>query len=81
LKVSGSAGQSFNYSRWRELVFFVRLMLAFKRLAAKDQARILADGWAFAQWLTIGLDARIKNHAAQDYIFPIGRDLIGRRGV
>jgi 5-methylcytosine-specific restriction protein B len=51
LKGVGSAGQSFSYNRWRELVFFVRFMLAFKRLEPGERERLLRDGWAFAEWL------------------------------
>jgi 5-methylcytosine-specific restriction protein B len=52
LKGIGSAGQSFSYNRWRELTFFVRFMLAFKRLDPSERNRLLQDGWAFAHWLT-----------------------------
>jgi 5-methylcytosine-specific restriction protein B len=51
LKGVGSAGQSFSYNRWRELTFFVRLMIGFKRLDLADQDRILKDGGVFADWL------------------------------
>lgn len=51
LKGIGSAGQSFSYNRWRELIFFVRLMLALKRLDPSNRDRLLHDGWAFAEWL------------------------------
>ena len=49
--VSGVRESAFNINRWRELVFFTRLMLAFKSLDAGERGRLLADGWAFAEWL------------------------------
>jgi 5-methylcytosine-specific restriction protein B len=49
----GSAGQSYSYNRWRELTFFVRFMLAFKRLDPSERDRLLQDGWAFAEWLRV----------------------------
>lgn len=51
LKGVGSAGQSFSHNRWRELTFFVRVMLAFKRLDPSERDRLLQDGWAFAEWV------------------------------
>ena len=51
LRGVGSAGQSFSYNRWRELIFFVRFMLAFKRLDPSERDRLLGDGWALAEWL------------------------------
>ena len=53
LKGIGSAGQSFSYNRWRELTFFVRFLLAFKRLDPSERDRLLQDGWAFAEWLKV----------------------------
>jgi 5-methylcytosine-specific restriction protein B len=47
----GSAGQSFSYNRWRELIFFVKFMLAFKRLDPIKRDRLLNDGWTFGEWL------------------------------
>ena len=47
----GSAGTAFNTHRWRELVFFVALMKAFKALSEAEKKTLLADGWAFAKWL------------------------------
>jgi 5-methylcytosine-specific restriction enzyme B len=52
LKGIGSAGQSFNYNRWRELIFFVRLMIAFKVLDSDDKKRLLGNEMAFAEWMT-----------------------------
>jgi 5-methylcytosine-specific restriction protein B len=51
LRGVGNAGQSFNYNRWRELTFFARLMLDFKRRQSAERARLLNDGWAFAEWI------------------------------
>jgi 5-methylcytosine-specific restriction protein B len=47
----GSAGQSFSFNRWRELTFFVRFMLACKRLDPSERDRLLQNGWSFAEWL------------------------------
>jgi 5-methylcytosine-specific restriction protein B len=51
LRGIGSAGTAFNTHRWRELVFFVALMKAFKALSEAEKKTLLADGWAFAKWL------------------------------
>ena len=47
----GSAGTSYNTNRWRELAFFIRVMLAFKRASAPECEQLLSDGWALAGWL------------------------------
>lgn len=47
----GSAGTSFNTNRWRELVYFIRLMMAFKKLSQVEKEDLLQDGWKFAGWL------------------------------
>jgi 5-methylcytosine-specific restriction protein B len=51
LKGLGSTGQSFNYNRWRELVFFVRFMLALKRLDSGQRDHLIGDGWALGKWM------------------------------
>ncbi len=47
----GSSGVAYTINRWRELVFFTRLMLAFKSLDIDERNRLSSDGWAFAEWL------------------------------
>ncbi len=47
----GSAGTGFNTNRWRELVFFIKAMIAFKKLSQFQQTETLEDVSAFAQWL------------------------------
>lgn len=52
LKGIGSAGLSFNFGRWRELAFFVKLMIGFKRLTQDKRVHLLGNGWELAEWLT-----------------------------
>ena len=68
----GSAGTSFNTNRWRELVFFIRAMIAFKRLTGQERNNLLSDGWAFAQWLeqVPECDARQLRHMFLFLLFP-----------
>ncbi|MEW8063547.1 MAG: AAA family ATPase [Candidatus Thiodiazotropha endolucinida] len=68
----GSAGTSFNTNRWRELVFFIRAMIAFKRLTDQERKNLLSDGWAFAQWLeqVPECDARQLRHMFLFLLFP-----------
>ena len=44
-------GTAYNTHRWREFLFFVRSMEAWKDLAAPDREARLADPWAFGKWL------------------------------
>lgn len=68
----GSSGTSFNTNRWRELTFFIRTMLAFKRCSPEEQQAILANGWQFAQWLeTIPeCESRQLRHMLLFLLFP-----------
>jgi 5-methylcytosine-specific restriction enzyme B len=72
LKGVGSTGQSFSYNRWRELVFFVRLMIAFKRLEPSERNHLLQDGWAFAEWLKVipEEESRQLRHMILFLLFP-----------
>lgn len=68
----GSGGTSYNTNRWRELTFFIRTMLAFKRLSANEQAVLLSDGWEFAKWLE-GIpeaESRQLRHMLLFLLFP-----------
>jgi len=48
---AGSAGPGFNQYLWKELVFFINTMLAFRRLPSAETQRLVNDGWAFAEWI------------------------------
>ena len=47
----GSAGTAYNTNRWRELAFFIRLMIGLKKLDQKELKVLLEDGWKLAEWL------------------------------
>jgi hypothetical protein len=47
----GSSGTGYNTNRWRELVYFIRLMIVFKGLSAADREALLKDGWTMNKWL------------------------------
>lgn len=47
----GSSGTSYNTSRWRELIYFIRMMINFKNLTQDERSRLLSDGWVFDEWL------------------------------
>lgn len=49
----GSAGPGFNQNQWRELAFVINFMLEFRKLDKAQQTKLLADPWAFAEWLKI----------------------------
>ena len=36
---------------WRDLVFFIRMMIAFKNLDESQRDELLADVWKFGEWL------------------------------
>ncbi len=47
----GHPGTAFNTQRWRELLFFVRLMEAWKRSSVPQREARLGDPWNLAEWL------------------------------
>ena len=47
----GNPGTSFNTLRWKELLFFIQMIDAWKRLRAPQREARLSDPWVFAQWL------------------------------
>ena len=69
---AGSAGTGFNVNRRRELVFFIRAMIAFKSLINQERNRLLSDGWEFAQWLgqVPECNARQLRHMLLFLLFP-----------
>ena len=44
-------GPAFNNHRWREVVFFIRLLASWKQLPPERQRQLAADGWSFGQWM------------------------------
>ena len=47
----GHPGTAFNTHRWREFLFFVRLVEAWKRLSVSQREARLSDPWNLAEWL------------------------------
>ena len=47
----GHPGTAFHTLRWREFLFFVRLMEAWQRLSASQREARLSDPWNLARWL------------------------------
>ena len=68
----GSAGTGYNTNRWRELVFLIRLLIAFKKNAPEERDNLLKDGWAFAKWLEQipECDSRQFRHMILFLLFP-----------
>ena len=48
-------GPAYNTLRWREFLFLIRAMEAWKGLAEPEREARLSDPWLFAEWL-LGLD-------------------------
>jgi len=44
-------GVSFNTNRWRELTYFINVMLAFYKEKPEKRGELLAEGQTLAQWL------------------------------
>lgn len=68
----GSTGTGFNTHRWRELVFLIDLLRAFKSMPADQQQRQAQDPWAFADWMaTVRRDGiRQLPHILNYLLFP-----------
>lgn len=68
----GSAGPGYNLNLWRELVFFINFTQGFRSLPLEERRHLLADGWAFADWLRNVPDweARQLRHMLLFMLFP-----------
>ncbi|GAB0151612.1 AAA family ATPase [Marinobacterium sp. BA1] len=80
---AGSTGTGFNTLRWRELVFLIEVLKAFKGLSQDQRQPLLQSPWAFADWLdTIpGANTRQFRHILCFLLYPdsfehtsVGRD-------
>jgi len=78
LRGVGSAGTAFNTQRWREVVFFVKFMRAFRELESSSRSALLADGWQFAEWMESIPEAgnRQLRHMILYLLFPDSFDRI-----
>lgn len=72
LKGIGSAGPGFNQNQWRELVFSINFAQRFQALQPDRQQELLADAWAFDEWLKEVPDweARQLRHMLLYLLFP-----------
>jgi AAA domain (dynein-related subfamily) len=68
----GSGGMGYNSYQPFELQFFVRLMLDWKVLDAGERVRLLANPWAFAEFVdkVEGADRRQFRHMLLHLLFP-----------
>ena len=68
----GSSGTAYNTNRWRELIFVIRVMMAFKELTQSERESFLKDGWAFAKWMEQipECDTRQFRHMILFLLFP-----------
>lgn len=72
LSGAGSTGTAFNTLRWRELVFLIELMKAFKELTPESRSEMLTKPWAFAEWIEQIPDAGARQfrHIVCFLLFP-----------
>lgn len=72
LSGAGSTGTAFNTLRWRELVFLIELMKAFKELTPESRNEKLTKPWAFAEWIEQIPDAGARQfrHIVCFLLFP-----------
>lgn len=78
----GSGGPGFNQYRWKELVFCIKMTLAFKQLDGGVQKELMEDGWKFAAWLQDipEAEARQFRHMILFLLFPDDFERIFGRG-
>ena len=67
-----SAGVGYNTNRWRELIFLVEFLRAFRGLPDQKQQALLRDAWSFAEWFEQVPDAdkRQLRHMILYLLFP-----------
>nr|WP_298522430.1 AAA family ATPase [uncultured Halomonas sp.] len=69
---AGSTGTGFNTHRWRELIFLIDVIRAFKQLDAATRQRLLNSPWDFCDWMnSIPREgARQFRHVLRFLLFP-----------
>ena len=69
---AGNPGRSFFQYLRLDLVFFIRVVVAFKGLTNQERNRLLSDGWEFARWLeeVPECDKRQLRHMLLFLLFP-----------
>lgn len=72
LRGIGSAGVAFNTHKWREFVYFIEFMRAFRAADPSQQKELLSDGWALAEWMQQVPDneSRQLRHMILYLLFP-----------
>ena len=72
LRGIGSAGTAFNTHRWREVVFFVLFLRAFRAETDDEQNLLLNDPWRMAAWMEVVPDSdnRQLRHMILYLLFP-----------
>src|SRR5690606_2637994 len=72
LSGAGSTGTGYNTLRWRELVFLIELMKAFKALTPESRKEMLTTPWGFAEWIEQIPDAGARQfrHIICFLLFP-----------
>ena len=65
-------GAGYHVQRWREFLFFVRTMQAWKSLNIPKQQALLSDPWGFGKWLTdqVETGTRQLRHILLYLLFP-----------
>lgn len=68
----GSTGTAYSTLRWRELGFFIQILLDYRRQPAERQRDIANDPWSFVLWLQTqeGASNRQLPHVLTHLIFP-----------
>lgn len=68
----GSGGTAYNNSRWRELVYFIRIMLLWCKQSGKEKRALLTDVEQFGVWLEQILEneSRQFRHMLLFLLFP-----------
>ena len=68
----GSAGTAYNTDRWRELVCLIAGARDFKRRGKDERTGVLAEPWAFAEWLNGIPEARNRQlrHILAHLLYP-----------
>jgi len=68
----GSSGTSFNTSRWRELVYFIKLTKQLLNVDPSERARLVGNAWDMAEWLGVipENNSRQLRHMILFLLFP-----------
>jgi len=75
----GNPGMAYNIYRWKEFLFFIKLVQRWKRLPHDQQRDLIRAPWAFTDWMDAQEESRgrVFRHIVLHLLFPEQFERVG----